>query len=342
MKQRTYISIIVLALAFTAILWGVALKVIGSQQAIFGEKEAQTIYSEQSMEVSYIEKEEPIEILFVGDIMLSRGVAYQTEQHGGDGKYPFEGTAEVLRSADITFGNLEGPLSDKGVDQRHLYSFRADTKMLDGLTYAGFDVLSLANNHIGDWGVEALSDTALRLKAAGIDPVGVGQTIQDAHEPAVRYVDGKRIAFLAYTNLLPGRFVATDATPGATYFSLEGIIEDISKAKEHADIVVVSLHWGEEYETEPRAYQIEWGHMLIDMGADIIVGHHPHVVQPVERYNSGIIIYSLGNFVFDQNFSKETMRGMAVSVSIDDEDALSYEAHEVLISSQFQPIFADQ
>ncbi|MFH1188703.1 MAG: CapA family protein [bacterium] len=282
------------------------------------------------------EGEKEITLLFVGDIMLSRGVAYQTEKNGGDGRYPFLRIADVVRGADIAFGNLEGPLSDVGTDERNLYSFRADPKMMEGLVYAGFDVLSLANNHIGDWGHDALSDTVLRLKAANILPIGAGENYREANKVVVKKIGNTRFGFLAYTNLLPERFVATEDRVGVSEWGIEKIKKDITLAKQKSDIVIVSFHWGEEYSKEPVMYQKEFARACIDAGADIIVGHHPHVVQPVERYKDGVIMYSLGNFVFDQNFSKETMRGLMVTVHVKEKKISDVQQKTTIISSGFQ------
>ncbi|MDP3725204.1 MAG: CapA family protein [Nanoarchaeota archaeon] len=214
--------------------------------------------------------EDDIELLFTGDIMLSRSVESKMRERG-DYAYPFRLIAEATRGADITFGNLEGPISDQGAHQGSIYSFRADPRVLAGLNFAGFDVLSLANNHIWDWGVDALLDTVRLLKEAGISSVGAGKNQEEADKPAVFCVAfgssasklGKpsspgcrfRVAFLAYTNLYPEGLIAGEDSPGISDPRLENIRKRVGDAREEADIVIVSFHWGEEYKTESNDIQ---------------------------------------------------------------------------------------
>ncbi|MEK7554806.1 MAG: CapA family protein, partial [Patescibacteria group bacterium] len=144
----------------------------------------------------------PIELLFVGDIMLSRGVEYYIQKAGnGDYRYPFEKIADELRAADLLVGNLENPISSRGKNQGSIYSFRANPKALDGLSFAGFDVLSLANNHMWDWGADALQDTVGFLRDWGIKGVGAGASYRDANDPVIIEVRGVRVAFFSFTNL---------------------------------------------------------------------------------------------------------------------------------------------
>lgn len=290
-------------------------------------------------------------LLFVGDIMLSRAVGRLIEK-AKDPRYPFLYAAPVLQAADLTFGNLEGPISEGGINQGSIYSFRARPETAKGLTFAGFDALSLANNHIMDWGRDALRDTITILKQYSIAAVGAGNTYEEANLPYVVRLGKTRLAFLAYTTLLPRSFEATSTHAGISSFTLEGTAALIRRLKEEgADIVIVSLHWGEEYAPKPSAEQKRIAHALADAGADLIVGHHSHVAQEVERYKrpasaeatarESWIAYSLGNFIFDQNFSEETMRGLALIATVKKGIIASVATSVVSISPEFQAQFEE-
>jgi len=287
---------------------------------------------------------EEITLMLVGDIMLDRGVEYMVEKYDdGDFKFPFLKIADELKKADILFGNLEGPISDKGTKVGSIYSFRNDPKAIEGLSYAGFDVISLANNHAFDYGREALEDTFLRLKTAGIDYVGAGFNEGEAYggsTPVIKEIEGTKIGFLAYTNLGPETWKATERNSGIAWINendFEKIKKDIENAKSQADILIVSLHSGEEYLSEPTQFQIEFSKAAIDAGANIVIGHHPHVIQRNEKYKDGWIFYSLGNFVFDQAFSEKTMQGQIVEVLIENGKIKEVIPKEVKINNYFQP-----
>jgi len=281
-------------------------------------------------------------MLFVGDIMLSsgRGVGKYVEEND-DYKYPFLKIADVLRSADLTFGNLEGPISYRGEDGGSTYSFRADIENASGLLFAGFDVLSIANNHIFDWGKEAFGDTIFILNENGIDAVGGGVDYLNANKSIIKDVNGTKVAFLAYSmvDYDIGNFEAKIDSPGKSSFNEEEVINVIERLKTSgaADIVVVSFHWGEEYKTRSYGKQQKVAYSMVDAGVDLIVGHHPHVVQEVEKYKKGWIAYSLGNFVFDQSFSDETMRGLILEVEIQDKKISNVNPIGIKISETFQP-----
>lgn len=288
------------------------------------------------------EKEkEAYTLIFVGDIMLSRGIDYYIKRNN-DYSFPFRFVYEKLSSADLAFGNLEGPISSLGMNQGSIYSFRADPKVIEGLKLAGFDVLSLANNHIFDWGGEALSDTISILSENGIGFAGAGRNYEEANAPLVfSLYDGTRIGFLAFTNLYPETLFARENSPGVSRFETDFIKERIKNLKENSDIVAVSLHWGEEYQMKQNGEQEKLARALVDAGANLIIGHHPHVVQEVEEYGDGWIAYSLGNFIFDQGFSKETKRGLALEVFVENKKITDVKTIEVNMNKNFQPSFAE-
>jgi len=312
------------------------------------------IIEEFTESISYSSKivlpeKKAISVVLVGDMMLDRGVKYLVEKEGRptgpasgypDFRFPFLKIADELNKADIVFGNFEGPISDKGNKVGSIYSFRNDPKVIEGLKFAGFNVVSLANNHAFDYGREALEDTLLRLKDANIDYIGAGFDESEAYSPIVKEVRDTKIAFLAYTNLGPENWKATGNNSGIAWIfqdNFEKIREDIKKAKENCNILIISLHAGEEYQTEPTQFQIDFTKMAIDSGADIVIGHHPHVVQPNEVYNGGYIFYSVGNFVFDQSFSEETMKGLLLKVTVEDGKIKEVIPIEIKINEYFQP-----
>jgi len=282
-----------------------------------------------------------VAVILVGDIMLDRGVEYMVEKEGnGNFKFPFLKIADELKMADIIFGNLEGPISDKGTMVGSIYSFRNDPKAIVGLTFAGFNILSLANNHTFDYGREALEDTFLRLNDADIKYVGAGLNEGEVFSPVIKKIGNTEIGFLAYTNLGPESWKAGEKNSGIAWISekeINKIKEDIKNTKERTDILIVSLHSGEEYQKEPTQFQVEFSKMAIDAGADLVIGHHPHVVQKSEKYKNGWIFYSSGNFVFDQNFSEETMEGQIVKVLIEDKKIKEVAPINIKINEFFQP-----
>jgi len=284
-------------------------------------------------------EEKPVTLLLVGDIMLDRGVEYMIEKNG-DWRFPFLKIVENLKGVDILFGNLESQISNKGKKVGSIYSFRADPEAIQGLSFAGFDILSVANNHAFDYGKEALEDTFFRLREAGINYVGGGFNSKEAYSPIIKEINGTKIAFLAYTNLGPENWKAVKENSGIAWISendFEKIKNDIKEAKGKADVLIVSLHGGEEYSSKPTQFQIKFSGAAIEAGADLVIGHHPHVVQGNEKYKDSWIFYSLGNFIFDQSFSEETMKGQAVKVLIENGKIRTVIPIEIKISNLFQP-----
>ena len=277
-------------------------------------------------------------LLFAGDVMLSRGVGARMESQD-DWTLPFEEIAETLHSADLRFCNLECPISDQGRNLHHLYSFRADPRALEGLKAAGFDVVSLANNHAYDWGPAALLDSLERLRAAGIRAVGAGQNILAAHYPVLINVGGLRLAFLGYVEIDPKEATAGVDRPGVAWLDPAQVLADIRFARPVADLVIVCPHWGVEYAVKPAREQVEFAHRMIDAGADLIVGSHPHVVQPLEAYHGRWIAYSLGNFVFDQK-NVATHRGLMLKVTVRDKRIADVTPVPIDINFRFQAVLA--
>jgi poly-gamma-glutamate capsule biosynthesis protein CapA/YwtB (metallophosphatase superfamily) len=245
---------------------------------------------------------EPVVITAVGDIMPTGEVVRTFTPQGFD--RPYSGTASELRRGDICVGNLESPLTRGGKEfMGKKFRFRARPETAAALKRAGFSVLTLANNHTMDFGGEGLTDTLRALEDAKLLHAGAGANLAQARQEAVVTARGKRVAFLAYSLTYPEEFYAGVGRPGTAQGNMSWASEDIARARKNAEYVVVSFHWGEELAQFPKPYQRRAAHAAIDAGADLILGHHPHVLQGIEQYRGKSILYSLGNFVFGSNSS---------------------------------------
>ncbi|MFH1956676.1 MAG: CapA family protein, partial [Patescibacteria group bacterium] len=281
--------------------------------------------------------DEEIVLGFTGDIMLNRGVENVIKKYGNnDFSFPFKFVSEKLNEFDLLFGNLEGPISDKGEDLGSSYSFRMDTRVASALNSAGFDIVSLANNHIGDWGKEAMVDTLSWLKKENIVGVGLGLNEAEAYNYKILETKGIEIAFLAFSDFGNNYLEAKGDNSGIAIINSEKMKTAVKKAEENSDLVVVSLHFGNEYEIEPNYSQKNISRQAIDWGANLVVGHHPHILQPIEKYKNGYIAYSLGNFVFDQDFAKETNHGGILKVIIKDKEISEVSLIDTYINNLFQ------
>lgn len=283
----------------------------------------------------------------VGDVMLARKVGRLIEQKGTD--YPLAELGKELRQYDVAFANLESPISQKGWPlPGKALCFRAHPRTVNSLLAGGIDIVSLANNHAVDYDSPALLETIELLQNAGIAAVGAGSSIDQARRPAVLEREGIRLAFLAYSDLADVYFStkykrparASADRPGVAPLDMAMMLEDVAYASTQADYVIVSVHWGTEYTSQPAAAQVEMAHSLIDAGADVIIGHHPHWLQGIEVYKGGIIAYSLGNFVFDQNWSDETREGLVLEVVFSRGRPLQARARPVWIAES-QPVWAE-
>jgi len=248
-------------------------------------------------------------IIAVGDVMLSRDVE-QKMIRKNDWKYPFLETAELTSRGDIVFGNLESPLISGPAVPTGSMSFRADPKAVEGLAFAGFTVLSLANNHMNNRGADGIASTISALEQAGIAHAGAGLAGAESRQPAIIEKNGISFGFLAYTYNKGPSAAATTA-----HMDEQNLIADLDALRGKADVMVVSMHAGNEYRDQPSQQQIDFAHTAIDHGASLVIGHHPHVVQPIEQYNDGYILYSLGNFVFDQMWSRATREGAVATIT---------------------------
>jgi poly-gamma-glutamate synthesis protein (capsule biosynthesis protein) len=244
--------------------------------------------------------------------MLSRFVGRLARQRR-DPASPMRDLAPVLQAADLAFVNLEAPFSDRGPLVESGMIFKAEPEMIAALQLAGIDIVSTANNHARDcksYGVEFTLDW---LASHGIAAVGTGRTAEEAHAGVVLDRNGLRFGFLAYTyDQSNGNYADIDER--VALLNVSRMREDVASLAERADVIIVSMHAGLEYQPKPNSQQVEFAHAAIDAGARVVVGHHPHVTQPWERYGAGVIFYSLGNLVFDQFQRVETQRGALAEV----------------------------
>ena len=247
---------------------------------------------------------ETIRLMAVGDIMLScnRGTGKLIENMGPG--YPFEHVKDYLKQADVLFGNLEGPISTRGISfprQDPQTTFRARPESMAGLVGCGFHVLSLANNHANDYGDEALIDTIELLDMNSIECVGAGRNRYEAYRPVIIEKNGIRIAFLGYTAFIMYRTrPASERRSGVAGFTIRQARKQIRQLIGNVDVIAVSMHWGLDFTEYPLPLHMKYAQAMIDAGAHIILGHHPHCLQGIERYKHGIIAYSLGDFIFDE------------------------------------------
>jgi len=276
-------------------------------------------------------------IYFVGDIMLTRGVKNSVMKNfNGDYGQLFINLPK-LKKADILFGNLEGDISDIGNNVGSKYSFRMDPAVLPALKEAGFNIVLFANNHVGDWNVTAFKDTLTRLSNIGIEKTGAGMDKSEAENPTIIEKNGIKFGFLGFSDVGPGWISAKENTPGILIASDPRLGEIIGNAKAKCDVLIVSFHWGIEYKTVHNQRQEDLAHLAIDSGADMIIGGHPHVIQDIGTYKDKPIVYSLGNFIFDQYFSKDTMRGMIFQTTFDGKDIKSTKNQIITLNKNYQP-----
>lgn len=240
-----------------------------------------------------------VTLAVVGDVLLDRGVLAQMKRRGV--RHPFLGVREILKSHDMVFFNLECPLSRRGMARRTDVAFRGDPKYGKILSWAGFTVASLANNHTLDYGRDALLDTISAVEAAGMVPVGAGETLEAAERLKVVTVHGLKVGFLAYTDVPNAGTTILPHKPSVAGADVKRLPVRIQQVISKVDVLVVSFHWGVEYMKRPSRRQETLAKIAIDSGAHVVLGHHPHVLQPVVHYRGRPIIYSAGGFVWDSH-----------------------------------------
>ncbi|MEX2275980.1 MAG: CapA family protein [Actinomycetota bacterium] len=247
-------------------------------------------------------EEEPkgaIVIQGTGDVNIDPSYVPTFVSHGWD--YAWSGLDGSFRRDDLTVINLECAVSDRGAAVEKEFNFRGDPAALGSMRRAGVEVANLGNNHAYDFGPAALLDTVRNVRRARIAPVGAGATQDDALDPARFELDGWKVAVLGFDQVVDPYpdAIATASKPGtAAGHDTQLMLRAIRSAARRSDIVVVTIHWGVELDTEPRPEQVVLGHRFVDAGADIVFGHHSHRLQPLDLYRGKPIFWSLGNFVW--------------------------------------------
>ena len=252
---------------------------------------------------------ESITMHFAGDVQFSGKVEDLLLKKGFD--YPYQHLGSLFTNDDLTFINLETPVTTGGVAaQNKSFVYKSSPKALKSLAAAGVDVVNLANNHILDQGVKGLTDTLTHLKNNKLSYVGAGLNRKEAYSPVYYEKNGIKIALLGFTRVIPeASWRAEAGKPGVAdaYNSTEAV-KAIKQAHKKADLVIVMAHWGQERHTTPDENQKKLGYEFIDAGADLVIGGHPHVLQGLESYKGKWIAYSTGNFIFSRSATAETWK----------------------------------
>lgn len=276
----------------------------------------------------------PIRMTFVGDIMLDETPGQYIKQ----GKDPFKSFAALLDSSDVTIGNLECMVGTAGKKEDKPYTFMANPRVIPVLK-KHFSALSLANNHSADFGITAFTQMLDRFDQAGLRYFGGGRNITAAHEPILFDVKGKRIAVLGYNEFFPRSFEALDDRAGIAWSDDDYVVYDIQRARQRyqADYVIVFPHWGIEHEKLASSRQVALAHLMIDSGADAVIGGHPHVTQNIETYKGKPIFYSLGNFVFNGFEDDDSNTGWVVQLTLEGDAPIQSEVFVAKLDRQGIP-----
>lgn len=263
-----------------------------------------SIYPESKPEIITTPQPRPVVIRFFGDIMLGRNVEVWVNKTDNP-RYPFEHIRPAFDGADLLVANLEGPILEQHIPTlTGSVRFNFATSSAQALVDEGFDMLSMANNHDLDYGPDGFANTREWLTGHGIQPFGHPQFASDEYI-AIRQVRDRQLILFGF-----------NAYPNGYSDDKIALVASTTQANLDA-FAVVFMHWGDEYQLRSNLKQQEFARELIDAGADLIIGAHPHVVQEVEEYQGKAIFYSLGNFIFDQYFSNDTQQGLAVELRLD-------------------------
>lgn len=337
MSKRTifliFIVLIVSFLTFGFFFWfqngksaekiiGVSLTPTSSPKTLTLEK----IFADDHSQTASLSAQNLITIIATGDVIPARSVNYQTIKYN-DFHWAFEKTADFLKNADLTVINLESPLIPNCPIVNDGMTFCGDERHIKGLTFAGIDVATLENNHTDNYGNAGIENTIKILNDAGIKAVR-------ENSPQTVDIKGTKFAFLAYHDLVNPQNNTVSTVE-------EKIANDIKQAKKSADVVIVAFHWGVEYTEQPTERQRMLAHLAIDSGADLILGNHPHQIEPVEIYKNKLIVYAHGNFVFDQMWSEETKKGVVGRYTFSDGKLVDAQFFPVYIKDYGQPYFLE-
>lgn len=283
-----------------------------------------TIFSDNHSWVATASAENIRTIIATGDIIPARSVNFQVLQRK-DFNWPYLKTFGLTQNADITLANLESPQIKNCPATNEGMIFCGDWRNIQGLKFAGVDIVSLANNHAGNYGREGIRETIEYLQSAGIDSVG-----SNFANLVIKDIRGVKFAFLGFNDVGKNQ-------PGVSNVDEEEVKSKVAQAKAQADVVIIAFHWGTEYQSQPDARQKYLGRLAIDSGADLIIGNHPHWIQPIEIYKGKLITYAHGNFVFDQMWSQKTKEGVVGKYTFYNNSLIDVEYFPVQINEYGQP-----
>ena len=275
-----------------------------------------------------------VDLVFAGDVVLDDTAGALIAQ-GGD---PFVDFADVFARADIRVANLECVVATSGEPGDKNYTFRAHPRVLPVLK-KHFDALALANNHSGDYGRAAFAEMLGLLNQAGLAAIGGGHNLREAHTPWIVERKGLRIALLAYSEFMPRSFEADFDAPGVAWSEDEQVVHDIRQARSRyrADLVIPVMHWGWENERVANARQRQLARVMIDAGADAVIGGHPHVRQDIEIVNGKPVVYSVGNFVMKETDNANQRIGWVLELTLGKAGVVSWRTHTAAIDMEGIP-----
>jgi poly-gamma-glutamate capsule biosynthesis protein CapA/YwtB (metallophosphatase superfamily) len=276
----------------------------------------------------------PVSLVFAGDIVLDDTAGAMIAR----GEDPFSGLADVFAGADIRIGNLECVVASIGSAGNKNYTFRAHPRTLPVLK-RHFDAVALANNHSGDYGREAFAQMLGLLKEADLAQFGGGHNLSQAHTPLIIERKGLRIALLSYSEFMPRSFEADYNAPGIAWSEDAQVASDIRKARavHGAHLVIPVMHWGWENELTSNDRQRQLARLMIDAGADAVIGGHPHVTQETAQYKGKPIIYSVGNFVMKETDNAGQRRGWVLRLQLDAQGVSHFDTVPVQIDMEGIP-----
>ena len=274
----------------------------------------------------------------VGDMMLGRSITNKGSKNNY--KNMFSGVSDLWKDSDYVAGNLECVLLDNASDyeknDKEIH-INAETKTANVLKENGFTLVSLANNHLADFKAKGVVNTLDTLDKVGLKHVGAGRNLTEAAEYDMQEINGVKIATIAVSDIIPKDFAARDSKAGILTTKTLKYYQAVKDASEKADLVIANIHWGVEYGMTETEAQQQLARNLINWGVDVVIGSHPHVLQPVEKYGDGIIFYSMGNFVFDQGWSR-TKDSMVLNYYVDENGNCSFEITPIRIKDGYPEV----
>jgi len=327
---RVFLAVIVYALIFVVVLLSV------SRFVLFNSKVGDSTSQKENDKLNVTKSPQSLKVIFTGDVMMGRSVRNKVKELN-DYAYPFANISDYLSAFDIVFVNLENPFAEECPFHDSGYKFCSDPESVATLKYGSVDIVSIANNHTGNYGKASFELTKKTLNGSGIEYVGDKNLV-------IKEVNGTKFGFLG--------FDFTVKKPTAAD------IELVHKSDGLADILIVAPHWGVEYKADPEEYQRGWAKLFVQNGADLIIGSHPHWVQGVDCVSGGnwqyfdrenttaltaqkceqAVFYSLGNFVFDQMWSEETKKGILAEFVFQKNKISEIKVHKIYIQNVGQPI----